>query len=78
MGNYVSSVIALVILSLLVGAWRLRKKLARPGPPHTLAAAPGAALVGFIVVWSLPGVIVVAVLSLLAFPFGTALGAYSL
>jgi hypothetical protein len=55
----------------------------------------GSALVGFLVVWSLPGVIVgiglltrrqwariggivVAVLSLLAFPFGTALGAYSL
>jgi hypothetical protein len=55
----------------------------------------GSALVGFLVVWSLPGVIVgigllkrrpwariggivVAVLSLVAFPFGTAVGAYSL
>ena len=55
----------------------------------------GTALVGFLVVWSLPGVIVgigllkrrpwariggivVAVLSLVAFPFGTALGAYAL
>jgi hypothetical protein len=55
----------------------------------------GTALVGFLVVWSLPGVIVgigllkrrpwariggivVAVLSLVAFPFGTAVGAYSL
>ena len=55
----------------------------------------GSALVGFLVVWSLPGVIVgigllkrrpwariggivVAVLSLLAFPFGTVLGVYAL
>ena len=55
----------------------------------------GSALVGFMVVWSLPGVIVgigllqrrpwariggivVAVLSLIAFPFGTVLGVYAL
>jgi hypothetical protein len=30
--HYVNGVIALLMLSLVVGAWRLRKKRARPGP----------------------------------------------